>query len=29
VEKHLSADAIWGLVHLVSDALIRAPELPF
>jgi len=29
VEEHLSADAIWGLVHLVSDALIRAPELPF
>ncbi|MGD2124590.1 MAG: DUF3786 domain-containing protein [Desulfobacteraceae bacterium] len=29
VEKHLSADAIWGLVHLVSDALLRAPELPF
>lgn len=29
VEKHLSPDAIWGLVHLVSDALIRAPDLPF
>jgi hypothetical protein len=24
VEKHLSADAIWGLVSLVSDALLKA-----
>jgi hypothetical protein len=24
IEKHLSADAIWGLVNLVSDALLKA-----
>ena len=29
VEKHLSADAIWGLVKLVSDALLKAPAAPF
>jgi hypothetical protein len=29
IESHLSADAIWGLVALVSDALLRAPDLPF
>lgn len=29
VEKHLSADAIWGLVNLVSEALVKAPEDPF
>jgi len=29
VESHLSADAIWGLVALVSEALLRAPEPPF
>ena len=29
IESHLSADAIWGLVALVSEALVRAPEPPF
>ena len=29
VETHLSADAIWGLVNLVSNALLKAPESPF
>ena len=29
VEKHLSADAIWGIVNLVSDALLRVPEAFF
>jgi hypothetical protein len=29
VEKHLSADAIWGLVNLVSAALLKAPAAPF
>jgi hypothetical protein len=29
VESHLSADAIWGLVALVSEALLRAPNPPF
>jgi hypothetical protein len=29
VENHLSADAIWGLVNLVSEALVKAPEAPF
>ena len=29
VERILSADAIWGLVNLVTDALLRAPEPPF
>ena len=24
IERHLSADAIWGLVGLVSDALLNA-----
>jgi hypothetical protein len=29
IESHLSADAIWGLVALVSEALLRAPKPPF
>jgi len=29
IESHLSADAIWGLVALVSEALIKTPHLPF
>ena len=29
VEKHLSADAIWGIVTLATDALLRTPNLPF
>ncbi len=29
VEKHLSADAIWGLVNLVSEAFVKAPSFPF
>ena len=29
IESHLSADAIWGLVALVSEALVKAPEQPF
>jgi len=29
VEEHLPADAIWGLVNLVSDALLNVPHLPF
>jgi hypothetical protein len=29
IESHLSADAIWGLVALVSEALVKAPSLPF
>jgi len=29
VEKHLSADAIWGLVNLTTEALLRAPVSPF
>ena len=29
VESHLSADAIWGLVALASEALLKAPNLPF
>jgi hypothetical protein len=29
IESHLSADAIWGLVALVSDALLKAPNFPF
>ena len=29
VEKHLSADAIWGVVNLVSEALVKAPSYPF
>jgi len=27
IEKHLSADAIWGLVSLVSDSLLKASVL--
>lgn len=26
IQEHLSADAIWGLVKLVSQALLRGPE---
>ena len=29
IENHLSADAIWGLVALVSEALVKTPALPF
>jgi len=29
IEHHLPADAIWGLVALVSDALVKAPKPPF
>jgi len=29
IESHLSADAIWGLVALVSEALLKAPNLAF
>jgi len=29
IEHHLSADAIWGLVALVSEALVKAPDPPF
>ncbi|MBW1773938.1 MAG: DUF3786 domain-containing protein [Deltaproteobacteria bacterium] len=29
VEKHLPADAIWGTVTLVTDALLRSPNLPY
>jgi hypothetical protein len=29
IESHLSADAIWGLVALVSEALVKTPDLPF
>ncbi|MBN2033604.1 MAG: DUF3786 domain-containing protein [Deltaproteobacteria bacterium] len=29
IGNHLSADAIWGLVALVSDALLKTPNLPF
>ena len=29
IESHLSADAIWGLVALVSEALVKAPKPPF
>jgi hypothetical protein len=29
IESHLSADAIWGLVALVSEALLKTPNLPF
>ena len=28
VEKHLSADAIWGLVNLTTEDLLRAPLSP-
>lgn len=29
IEIHLPADAIWGLVALVSEALVKTPSLPF
>ena len=29
VERHLTADAIWGIVTLATDALLRTPELPY
>jgi hypothetical protein len=29
VESHLSADAIWGLVALVSESLVKTPNLAF
>jgi hypothetical protein len=29
IESHLSADAIWGLVALVSEALLKTPDPPF
>lgn len=29
IESHLSADAIWGWVALVSEALLKTPNLPF
>ena len=29
IESHLSADAIWGLVAFVSEALLKAPKPPF
>jgi hypothetical protein len=29
IENHLSADAIWGLVAFVSEALVRVPKRPF
>jgi hypothetical protein len=29
IESHLSADAIWGLVALASEALLKTPNLPF
>jgi len=29
IESHLSADAIWGLVALVSEALLNTPNLSF
>jgi hypothetical protein len=29
IESHLSADAIWGLVAFVSEALLKAPNPPF
>jgi len=29
VESHLSADAIWGLVALASEALLKSPNLSF
>jgi hypothetical protein len=29
IESHLSADAIWGLVALVSEALGQGPQPPF
>lgn len=25
IEKHLAADAIWGTVNLVSNALVKGP----
>lgn len=29
IERHLSADAIWGLVSLVSNALLKTPGILF
>jgi hypothetical protein len=29
IESHLPADAIWGLVALVSEALLKSSNLPF
>jgi hypothetical protein len=29
IEYHLPADAIWGLVAFVSEALLRSPAPPF
>jgi hypothetical protein len=29
IEMHLAADAIWALVNIVSDTLVKAPNLPF
>lgn len=29
VERHLTADAIWGVVTLATDALLRTPRLPY
>ena len=29
IESHLSADAIWGLVALASEALLKSPNLSF
>jgi hypothetical protein len=29
IERHLSADAIYGVVRLVSDALVKGPHLLF
>jgi len=29
IESHLSADAVWGLVAFVSEALLKAPKPPF
>ena len=29
IESHLSADAIWGLVALVSEAFVKVPSPPF
>jgi hypothetical protein len=29
IEKHFSADAIWGLVSLITEALVNFPQPPF
>jgi hypothetical protein len=29
IESHLSADAVWGVVALVSESLLKTPDLPF